>query len=115
MARTALAVQTIPATGLVPNYTAANADGHSLPIAAGTYLEVVNGSGGSINVTVETPITVGSRAVPDDVIAVAAGARKKIAFDRTAQAQPTGADKGKAYVNFSAVTSVTVGAFKTAT
>lgn len=112
MARTDLPLQTIASTGIVPSYTAANVDGHSVTNRGNEYIEVVNGSGGSINVTLVTPVTVGTRAVADDVIAVAAGARKKIGpLEEGVYNQTSGADQGKVHVDFSAVTSVTVGAF----
>lgn len=112
MARTALTTQPIDSDGLTPVFAAANVDGHI--IDADAYIEVVNGSGGSINVTVQTPAEYAGLAVAERIIAVGAGARAKIGhFDPKVYARPTGvADPGKVYVDFSAVTSVTVGAFR---
>lgn len=108
MARTALVPQQIARTGVVPTYAAANVDGHSLANRGSQFLHVKNGSGSSINVTLVTPVTVGGRAVADDVVAVAAGAEKLIGpFDERTY---NNAD-GKVDVNFSAVTTVTVAAF----
>ena len=111
MARTALVPTKITVAGVVSTLAAANVDGHVVPLTDGTYIEVKNGSVASINVTVQTPVTVGGRAVADDVIAVAAGATKKIALDKTVHGQTAGADRGKAYIDFSAVTTVTCAAF----
>jgi hypothetical protein len=110
VARTTLAVQRPSETGTVPTYSAANVDGHT--IDPGCVLVVKNGSGGSINVTVQTGHTARGRAVADDVIAVGAGAEKWIALtDEKLLARPSAPDAGKIYVDFSAVTTVTVGAF----
>lgn len=112
MARTDLALQTIAGTGIVPAFTAANVDGHAVTNRGRQFVHVKNGSVSSINVTVQTPVTVGGRSVADDVIAVAAGAEKMIGpFDEGNFNQQSGADAGKVYVDFSAVTTVTVGAF----
>lgn len=110
MARTALAEQNIVDTGLIPAYTAANVAGHSC--SPGTFLHVKNGSGASINVTVQTGKEVEARAVADDVIAIAAGAEKMIALtDTDLLARPAAPDRGKVYVDFSAVTTVTCALF----
>jgi len=106
MARTLLALQTISDQGTVPTYSAANVDGHFCVLGI---LHVKNGGGGSINVTVQTYKTVEGRAIADDVIAVAAGAEKMInlkSYDLLIRT--VAPDTGYAYVDFSAVTSVTV-------
>jgi hypothetical protein len=111
MARTALAAQEIPDTGLDPVYTAANADGHS--VETRTLLHVKNGSGAPINVTVVTGGTFGGKAVADTVVAVPAGDDRFIGDLRAdLYAQPSGADAGHVHVDFSAVAGVTVAALK---
>lgn len=113
MARTALTVQTIVPAGLVVALAAANADGHKFLNRGDEYLEVVNGSAGSIDVTVQTGKTVGGRAVADDAVAVDAGDTAKIGpWDEDIYNQPSGADAGMVYVDFSDVADVTVGAFR---
>ena len=113
MARTALASQTIVDEGLTMTLSAANADGHYIDGGGDVFLVVLNGSGGSINVTVQTAATVSGLAVTDQVVAVAAGATKLIGpfppatYDRASGAS----DAGKVYVDFSAVTTVTCGAY----
>jgi hypothetical protein len=73
-----------------------------------TYVEVANGSGNPINVTIDTPGSVDGFAIADLVVAVAAGARKKIGpftadFDQA---------DGYVWVVCSAVTTVTMGVFR---
>jgi len=73
-----------------------------------TFIEVNNGSGDSINVTIDCPGSVDGFAVADLVVAVAAGVKKKIGpFTGTfSQAD------GYFWVVCSAVTTVTIGAFR---
>lgn len=108
MARSALTLQTVAKTGIVPSYAAANADGNSFANDGNTVIHVKNGSGSSINVTLQTPGTVDDLAVTDRVVAVAAGAEKMIG------PFPPGIynQSGSVYVDYSDVTTVTVGAFK---
>lgn len=78
-----------------------------------TYVEVLNGSGASINVTVAPVETsrnvggIGSVTIPSIVVAVAAGARKKIGPFPSAYRNSS----GQVALAYSAVTTVTVGAF----
>jgi hypothetical protein len=112
MARTALATQQVADEGTVITMTAANVDGHILDGGGDVLLKVTNGSGVSVNVTVQTPGTVDGLAVAEQIVAVAAGATKYIGrFQPSTYDRPVGAaDEGKVYVDFSAVTSVTVAA-----
>lgn len=109
MARTALASQAAVDEGLNLALTAANVDGHS--IDADAILVVNNGSASPINVTIVTGGTMEGHAVADKVIAVPAGALRYIGdLQGSAYAQPSGADRGKVYVDFSAVATVTCAA-----
>lgn len=110
MARTTLSAQKVVVTGLVPSLVTPDASGAILP--AGNILMVKNASGGSINVTVETPETRVGLAVADEVVAVANGATALIGpFAAATFVRPTGAsDAGTIYVDFSSVTSVTCAA-----
>lgn len=113
----ALNIQTIADTGIVPSLASAtNGDTVADDGTARTFVEVANGGGSSINVTIPAQQTsvvvpgVGALTVADQVVAVANGARKLIgpfsrAYINTA---------GNVTLNFSSVTSVTVGAFKLA-
>lgn len=112
MPRTDLAPQTIAGTGLAPAYTAANVDGHAVLNRGEMFLHVKNGGAAPVNVTLVTPSTVRGRAVADDVVAVpAAGERMIGPFDPNLFDFGSGADANKMHVDFSAVTSVTLGAF----
>lgn len=112
MARTDLALQTLSYAGITPAYEAGNVDGHMFNNRGRQFVVVKNGSAAAINATFVTPVTVGGRAVADDVVAVAAGGEKMIGpFEERTFNQSSGADVGKVYVDLSAVASVTVGAF----
>lgn len=75
-----------------------------------TYLEVTNGGGSPITVTLDIKPTVDGGAVTDRTVAVAAGARKRIGpFPPKLYNDST---TGRAKVTYSGVTSVTVEAFK---
>lgn len=109
MARSALTYQQIDRDGVVPSYASANADGNSLANDGRMFLHVKNGSGSSINVTVETPGTVDGNAVADKVVAVAAGSEKMIGpYPPDVYNQ----SDGTMYIDYSAVTSVTVGVLR---
>lgn len=109
MARTALTVLQVARTGLTPAYTAGNVDGHSIVNDGRVCTHVKNGSGSSINVTVQTPGTVDGLAVSDLVVAVPAGQERMIGpFPPGVYNQ---AD-GTVYVDLSAVTTVTLAAVR---
>lgn len=110
MARTTLTVQNIDRVGLTPALAAANADGSSFANDGRTYLQVKNGSGAPITVTVQTPGTVDGLAVADLTVTVpATTGDKKIGPFPVGVYNQAG---DVVYVDFSAVTTVTVGAFK---
>ena len=112
MARTDLTVLQVIQAGLNPAYTAANSvanGGNMFPNTGDAFLHVKNGSGSSINVTVDIPGLVAGMAISDLVVAVPAGGERMIGpFDPTWCNQ----SDGKVYVDFSAVTTVTVAAIK---
>lgn len=113
MARTALTVQQVVRTGLSPSYTAGNGSGgHSIANDGRVLLHIKNGGGSSINATLQTPVTVDEQAalaVADLVVAVPNGGERMIGPFPPAlynQADNT------VYLDFSAVTSVTVAAIR---
>lgn len=109
MARTRLAGQPVTPAGLAANYTAANVDGHS--VATSDIVHVRNAAASAITVTIQTPATVAGLAVADQTVSVPAGGDRFIGgFRADAYAQPSGTDAGLVWVDFSAVTSVTVAA-----
>ncbi|MFD4196621.1 hypothetical protein [Amycolatopsis thermoflava] len=107
MARTSVTTQPIVQTGLTPVMTEPTADGDVIDTGR-VALMVTNGSGSSINVTVESPVTVDGLAVAELVVAVPAGATKFIGpFRQSTFGRPVGdPDAGRAYVNYSAQTDV---------
>lgn len=108
MARTAITAAQIDNDGVVASLTAANADGHSITYRDNLFLCVLNGSASPITVTVQTPNTVGGLAIADRAVTVAAGARAYISLDNAELYRQA---DGAVYVDFSAVTTVTVQAF----
>ena len=110
MSLTTLAVQQIVRTGLTPALAAANADGSYVPNDGRMYLQVKNTNGSPVTVTVDTPGTVDGLAVADlPVVVPATTGDKKIGpFPPDTYNQPDGTIK----VTFSAVTDVTIGAFR---
>lgn len=109
MARQALTVQRVVPTGVVPSTTAGHTDGHKFPNNGRQWVEVTNGGVGSINVTAQTPATQSGLAVAEQVVAVAAGATKRIGpFDKATYNQVGGTDDGQVYIDLSGTTSVTI-------
>lgn len=113
----ALSIQTVVDSGIVPSLSAAATGDTVADDGTGrTFVEVANGGGGSINVTIPAQQTsvvvpgVGSLTVADIVVAVANGARKLIGPFSRAYINSS----GNVTLNYSGVTSVTAGAFKVA-
>lgn len=91
--------------GVTPSFTAAGGSGDTCPNDERTFLEVKNGSGASIDVTIETPGTVDGLAITDRVVAVPASGDKMIGpFPKQYYSDTLD-------ITYSSVTSVTVGAF----
>lgn len=113
MARTQLTQQALTTAGTVPSTIAGSADGHSFD--PNDVVEIINGSGGSITVTLQTAETRAGLAVADQTFTIANGAREVIHIPKAEQhvyARPTGAsDAGLVWLDLSGVTSVTLAAF----
>jgi hypothetical protein len=108
MARTEVVTQDIVLTGLEPALTAANVDGDIVECGGSVFLWVDNASGAEVDVTIQTPLTVEGLAVAENVVAVPAGEVRLIGpIVKRAFGRPSGDDKGKAYVDYETVTSVT--------
>lgn len=106
-----LATQTITRAGLAATLAAANAGGDKFTPTDRTYLEVNNGSGGAITVTIETPATAQGEPITDRAVSVAAGARVRIGpFPGGIFADP--ADSGLCDITYSGVTSLTIAAIE---
>mgnify|MGYP005823896815 CR=1 FL=1 len=110
--RTALVPQQITRAGLAPAFSAAVADGHSVANDGHVFIEVKNASGSAVTVTVQTPGMVDGLAIAELQVSVPA-----TNGDKMIGPFPPGiynqAD-GTIYVDFSAVTSVTVAALRMA-
>lgn len=109
MPRVSQTTQQITSSGLAVALTApaVSPDGDIADVGERTFLMVRNASGVSINVTVDATTLVEGLAVPDRVVAVAAGATTLIPLLPTVYRQQSGADIGRAYIDYSAVASVT--------
>lgn len=104
-----LTVQTVSTAGLADSLAAAAGGGDQFANTGREFFEVLNGGGGSVNVTFETPATVDGEPIADRVVAVAAGVRKKIGPFPTSTYNDA---NGRVQVTYSGVTTVTVGVFK---
>ncbi|HYE86260.1 MAG TPA: hypothetical protein VEA16_07885, partial [Vicinamibacterales bacterium] len=106
-----LSVQKIVKAGLTPSLAAAAGGGDSWQNTGREFLEVANGGGGSINVTIAAQAgacaTYGvTNSAHDIVVAVGAGVTKRIGpIDPIAYNDAN----GRAQITYSGVTSVTVG------
>lgn len=108
-----LSVQRILKTGLAPSLASAAGGGDSFPAAGDgrELLEVVNGDGSAIDVTIPSQSACGdfgvSNAAHDLVVEVPGGERRLI------RVPPTGYRdaNGRVQITYSAVTSVSVGVF----
>ena len=108
MARDLPTTQKIVPTGLAPSLTAPTANGDAIKPGS-QFVWVNNASGGSINVTAQTPQKVEGLDVAENIVAVPAGTQRLIGpFATGTYARPSGgADPGMVYIDYSAVASVT--------
>lgn len=116
MARASVTTQTVPVAGLavvMAGPPAVSPNGDICDTGDHVTLRVFNGGGAPINVTITGVGTVEGNTIASRVVAVAAGATTDIPLPRAAFAQTSGADAGRAYVDYSAVTSVTRAVYRT--
>lgn len=114
MARASQTTQPIIQAGTTANLTAPAVSPNGDTIDTGRVILMVDNAGGSsINVTITPTATVSGLAVTPLVVAVAAGAIKLIGplLPAVFGQLPGSADLGRAYVDYSAVASVTRGVF----
>jgi hypothetical protein len=104
-----LTKQVVTTAGLADSLASAAGGGDQFTNTGNEWLEVLNGGGASIDVTIATPATANGEPIADRVVAVAAGARKKIGPFNPSIFNDS---SGYVQVTYSAVTSVTVGVFK---
>jgi hypothetical protein len=111
--RVSVTSQLLPNSGLVPALTAPTVDGDVVDVGRAV-LWVLNGAGASITVTIVTPGTVdGDLAIADRVVTVPVGTTPTLIplgstnYRQTAASASLPADVNRAYVNYSAIASVT--------
>lgn len=110
MPRTSLTTQAVPLAGLTPTFTAAVAAGEIADVGSGVRLLVQNGAGSSITVTIGVPGKIdGDLSIGPRIVTCPAGGLTVIPLNSANYKQPaTSTDApGRAYVDYSAVTSVT--------
>lgn len=115
MARTALTVNEITRTGIddAATQAAANADGHAFYNGGDVFLVVENTNASTRTVTVVSTRTIDGLAVADLTVDVAQNERQIVGpFAPQNFNQQSGADAGKVYVNFDAVTDLTIAAYR---
>jgi hypothetical protein len=103
----ALSLQVLVPGGSASTLAAAAGGGDTCPAGDGVFLEVNNGGGSSVTVTLATPGTVDGLAIADRTATIPAGERWKIPVPRLFAKVD-----GQCDITYSGVTSVTVGCFK---
>jgi len=104
-----LTVQNISLTGITPSYASAAAGGDEFANTGDTYFQIKNG-GSEITLTIETPAKIEGIDIAEITVTIPATTGDKVIgpFDPSIFNQST----GRVAVTYSAVTTVTVGAFK---
>lgn len=108
MPRTAVTPQAATSVGSTVTFEPANVDGNSFTPKQGRALHVRNGSASPITVTVPTPVTSDGLSVADRAIVLEAGAHGVFGPGSSAVAGIYAQADGVVYVDYSAVTTVTV-------
>jgi len=110
MARGTITAQEISLSGITPSLGAATSDGDGFLNTGDTLLQVKNGSGAGITVTIKTPAKIEGIDIAEIEVAIPATTGDKLIgpFDPSIFNQ----SDGKVYVDYSAVTTVTAMAFK---
>jgi hypothetical protein len=111
--RISVVTQAVPYAGLVPVHTAPTIDGDVVDVGR-CHLSVINGSAASITVTIQTPGVVdGDLPITDRIVTVPVGTTPKYIplnsanYRQTTASAVLPADVGRAYVDYSAIASVT--------
>lgn len=105
MARSALTVQRITRSGIVPTFESANVDGNSFTNNGKQWIHVKNSDASAHNVTVQTPATLHGLAVADLTVSVGAGSELMLG------PFPQSTFGGEVLIDYASVTGMTVGAF----
>lgn len=111
MARTLITVQQVTKAGVTLSFSAATAtDGNNFANDGDVLLYVKNGGASPITVTVQTPAKIEGVDVAELTVSVSNASEKIIGPFPTSIFNQS---DGTVYVDFSAVTSVTIAAFRT--
>ena len=110
MARGAITLQNISLSGITPSFAAAASDGDGFLNTGDTYLQIKNGSGADITAAMQTPAKIDGIDIAEITVVIPATTGNKIIgpFETHIFNQ----SDGKVYVDYTAVTTVTVAAFK---
>ena len=101
MARTDITKVKPTDAGINPTPTVGQADGHMFPINGDEVIVVANSGASARTFSIVTPRAVEGLNVPDQTVSVPAGARRYIgALEPGIYGQPSGADRGKCYINY---------------
>lgn len=103
-----LTTQRITQAGIVPSFASAAGGGDKFTPGDTTHLEVINGSGGDITVTIDSKVASNYGTDVNLAVVVAAGTRAKIG---PLPAQRFAGTDGLGDITYSGVTSLTVGVF----
>lgn len=114
MARTALTVNEISRAGIdsATTLAAANADGHYVLNGGDVFLEVLNENAADCTVTVVSTRTIDGLAVADLEVVVEQNERMFIGPFPVQTFNQSSTNAGSVWVNFSAVTDVTIAAWR---
>lgn len=113
MARTDVTVGEISRAGIAETLIPAIVDGHMFLNGGDVHAVILNTDVAAKTITFITPRTVHGLAVGDLAITLNQNDRKKVGpFPPDTFNQPTGADAGKVYVDYSAITGVSIGFFR---
>lgn len=104
-----LTPQQVVRTGLEATYTAAAGGGDVFPNTGREIVDIVNGGGGDITLTIVTPGTYQGQALADDAVVVTAGERRHVG---PFPPEMYNNSSGQVALAYSGVTSVTVAILK---
>lgn len=109
MARTAIVPQVVTRAGLNPAYAAANVDGHSIPGDGRTIVHVKTvGTGCTVTLPFPSSLEIDGQAPANKTIVIGTNSERLIGPFPEVYKQ----SDGTVNIDFSAVTAVTVAAFK---
>src|SRR5262245_14200875 len=104
-----ISVQDVISAGVIPSFAAANSGGDQFTNDGKTFLHVKTGVGGTLNVTVGSPVSCDQGSTHNTVVNVANSSEKMIGPLPTNRYNDA---NGFVQVAYSQVTNVTVGAFQ---